>query len=142
MKLKRKSFSTTLVDLYGRDNYQSHIEEGREYWWCFPHTSEIYEKTHQDWHKLKVTYVRSKCFFYVFTDTDAMDEQFCAVDSIMGASLVFAELDPSNDLEFVSELSMHLYRFNDEKTVIKNWDNDEYVEVDDDDIIAQILLGE
>ena len=35
MKVKRIRLSTRLLDLYGRDGYHLHIEEGREYWYYF-----------------------------------------------------------------------------------------------------------
>ena len=41
MKIKKTCFSTMLSDLYGRDDYQSHIELGREYWWNWPEDSDV-----------------------------------------------------------------------------------------------------
>ena len=66
MRIKRITLSTRLSDLYGKDNYHSHIEEGREYWYYFSGENKISEKYGNGWYKIKVTYIRSGCMFYIF----------------------------------------------------------------------------
>ena len=73
MKFKKIRLSTQLSDLYGRDGYQSHIEEGKEYWGFFSRDSEISE----GWYKIKITYIRSGCMFYIFSDSPEVEERFC-----------------------------------------------------------------
>lgn len=133
MKFKKICFSTQLSDLYGQDNYQSHIEEGREYWYYFPRTDELRE----GWYKIKVTYIRSGCLFYIFSDYPEIKERFCPINCFMASAFIFAEIDPlkdmGNKLEDI-ESSKKLYRFDDEHTIVKNWPNEEIVEVDDEEI--------
>jgi hypothetical protein len=135
MKIKRTTLSTQLKDLYGDDGYQSHIEVGREYWWYFSNNSDIGEKHGPGWYKIKVTYIRSKCLFYVFSDYSDMEESFCPVNCFMAASFVFADFDPVKDLgdKLINvEVAKLTMRFDDERTIIKNWPNTElYMEVED-----------
>lgn len=137
MNLKKICFSTQLSDLYGRDNYQSHIEIGREYWYFFPREPDL----EAGWYKIKVTYIRSGCMFYVFSDHPEIKERFCPINCFMASTLVLAEIDPIKDIgnKLIDiELSKKLYRFDSERTVVKNWPNEEIVEVDNKDTL-QIL---
>ena len=79
-----------LSDLYGRDNYQSHIEVGRDYWYYFPKDSEI----ENGWHKIRVTYIRSGCMFYFFPDNPEVEERFCPLNCFMASQFVLAEIEP------------------------------------------------
>lgn len=138
MKIKKTCFSTMVSDLWGRNNYQSHIELGREYWWKFPWNSEIYEKTGQDWHKLKITYLRSGCMFYILTDAPEIEEQFCAINSFFGASLILADIDPIKDLGEDKlgdiETAKIKYCFNTDHTIVKKWPNEREIEINEDEL--------
>ena len=127
MKIKKTCFSTMLSDLYGRDNYQSHIELGREYWWNWPEDSDVYRKTNKSWHKLKITYIRSGCMFYILDDAPKLGEMFCPINCFLASSLILADLDPIKDLPFIKEEGIdkcqQIYCFDDTRTIIHNWDN-------------------
>ena len=115
-----------LSDLYGRDGYQSHIELGRDYWYYFGKDSEI----EAGWHKIRVTYIRSGCMFYCFPDFPGVKERFFPIDCYMASTLVFAEIDPTKDLNNFSESEEKLYYFDTEHTVVKNWLNEAEIEID------------
>lgn len=127
-KFKKICLSTQLKELYGLDNYQSHIEVNREYWYYFTKYSEI----PVGWHKIKITYIRSGCAFYVLSDIPEIPENFFPISCFMAASLVFAEIDPNKDLnDFGDELDKLIYRFDDEHTIVHNWSNEETFEVEE-----------
>ena len=129
MKFKNVCFSTQLSDLYGEDNYQSHIEEGREYWYYFPRTDELRE----GWYKIKVTYIRSGCLFYIFSDYPEIKERFCPINCFMASAFVFAEIDPTKDLaNFGDDIDKKLYCFNDDHTIVKNWPNEKEIEIEEE----------
>lgn len=137
MKINKTCFSTMLSDLYGRDDYQSHIELGREYWWCWPTNSDIYRKTGKCWHKIKVTYIRSGCMFYLLDDAPELGEFFCPIECILASTLIYAEIDPIKDLGDKLgdiEAAKIKYCFNTEHTIVKNWPNEKEIEVDEDDL--------
>lgn len=137
MKFKKKCFSTRLCDLYGRDNYQSHIEVGREYWYYFSREPEFNE----GWYKIKITYIRSGCAFYVLSDLPEIQERFFPVSCFMAATLVFAEIDPSKDMDhFGTDWEKKMCRFDDERTVVKNWPNAREVELDENDELFSMFL--
>ncbi|MBO7693548.1 MAG: hypothetical protein J6T10_13030 [Methanobrevibacter sp.] len=142
MKFKKICFSTELSELYGRDSYQSHIEIGREYWYYFSRELNISE----GWRKIKVTYIRSGCMFYIFSDYPEVKERFCPLNCFMASKLVFADIDPMKDLDnFVDDINKKLYCFDSEHTIIHNWPNDREVEIDSDDstfLLASVLLKE
>lgn len=130
MKFKKVCFSTQLSDLYGEDNYQSHIEEGREYWYYFPRTDELRE----GWYKIKVTYIRSGCLFYIFSDYPEVKERFCPVNCFMASAFVFAEIDPIKDLaNFGDDIDKKLYCFNTDHTIVKNWPNEREIEIEEEE---------
>ena len=138
MKFKKITYSTMLSDLYGRDNYQSHIEAGRDYWYYFPKDSEI----ENGWHKIRVTYIRSGCMFYFFPDNPEVKERFCPLNCFMASQFVLAEIDPEKDMAGILddiEMAKKMYRFNSERTVVKNWPNEETVEIEDNDITSTIM---
>lgn len=140
MKFKKICFSTQLSELYGRDNYQSHIEQNREYWWFFSNDDDV----SYGWHKIKVTYIRSGCAFYVFTDSPEAPERFFPTSCFMASTLVLAEIDPTKDLEnFGNDIEKKLYCFDTEHTIVQNWNNEKYVEINEHDslyLTACILL--
>lgn len=137
MKIKKTKFSTMISDLYGRDNYQNYITIGKEYWWNFPENSDVYRATKIFWHKLKITYIRSGCIFYQILDAPNLEEQFCSINCFLASSLILAELDPIQDLKFNIdiELAKKLYYFDDERTIIHNWDNSNESEIDEDNLL-------
>lgn len=142
MKIKKICFSTQLSELYGRDNYQSHIEVGKEYWYFFGEDSNIFRETKQHWNKLKVTYMRSGCLFYVFPDYPSIKEEFCPVSCFMASQFILAELDPLKDLsdlitDIDTEVAKIVYCFNDEHTVVKNWPNEKTLEADDNELFEK-----
>ena len=121
-----------LCDLYGRDNYQDTIKEGKRYWyyWCLD--TSIVKKYGSGWYEIEITYIRSGCMFYTFVEYPDIPEDYCAVSCFLAAHLIPSELDPIKDLPKLSEdleLNKLTYYFDDEYTVIKNWDNNEEVEV-------------
>jgi len=136
MRIKRITLSTRLLDLYGRDNYHLHIEEGREYWYYFSGENKISEKYGSGWYKLKVTYIRSGCMFFIFPDYPDMEEDFCAIRCFMASVFEFAEIDPIKDIIKDDEDNGYIkkYRFDDTRTVVKNWDNSEYLEINENEL--------
>lgn len=139
MKIIKNTFSTVLSDLYGRDKYQSHIEEGREYWYYFAENTQAYKLTHKYWNKLKITYVRSGCLFYTLSDVPEFKEEFCPVGCFMSSMFEFAEIDPVKDLSDVWDGSgmaakQIINRFDDTRTIVKNWPNEKEVEIDENEL--------
>lgn len=142
MKFKKIRLSTQLSDLYGRDGYQSHIEEGREYWYYFSRDSEIDE----GWYKIKITYIRSGCMFYIFSDYPEIEERFCPVSCFFTSVLVPTDIDPVKDLDnFGGDIDKKLYCFDTEHTIVHNWSNESEIEIDESDEmfpIAYVLCKE
>ena len=138
MKIKKTCFSTMLSDLYGRDDYQSHIELGREYWYYFDENTEAYKVTHKYWNKIKITYIRSGCLFYILPDAPEVPEDFCPINCYMTSTFILAEIDPIKDLGFEMlgniEAAKFKYCFDSEHTIVKNWPNERNIEVDDNEI--------
>ena len=141
MKVKRTVLSTRLSDLYGRDKYHSHIEVNREYWYYFAGESKISDKYGNGWYKLKVTYIRSGCMFYIFPDYADIEEDFCPIHCFMTSMFEFAEIDPNKDLQ-IQENILNKYCFDDTRTIIKNYDNSEYIDIDEEnlDLIDKLIL--
>ena len=121
-QLKKITLSTKLYDLYGKDEYHLHIEVDREYWYYFTTESNIAKKYGSGWYKIKVTYIRSGCMFYIFSDYEDIDEDFCPLKCFMTSQFEFAEINPKKDLD-IKDDSFSLYRFNDTRTVVIDWDN-------------------
>ena len=146
MKFKKIRFSTELVKLYGGNNYQSHIELGREYWYFFLENSDVFKKTKRHWNKIRITYLRSGCAFFICVNEPGIAEDFFSINSFMASRLVFAEIDPLKDLDnFGSDMDKKLYCFDDDHTIVKNWPKEIEVEVDENDFsiegkIVQIML--
>lgn len=140
MKIKRTTFSTILYDLY-KDDYQSHIEVDREYWYYFVKGNEIADKYGSGYYKIKITYIRSGCLFYIFSDHKDIAERFCPIDCFMTSRFEFAEINPIEDLkDIISFKDNALYRFDDTRTIVKNWDNTKYADVDEIKLESEILL--
>ena len=139
MKIKKTCFSTQISDLWGRDGYQSHIKVDDEYWYFFNEDSDIFRASQQHWNKIKITYVRSGCLFYVFPDYPEIKEEFCPISCFMTSTFVMAELDPVKDLKDLisdidSDTAKMIYCFDDEHTIVKNWPNEKEIEVEEDKI--------
>lgn len=137
MKIKKVYLSTMLSDLYGRDNYQSHIEVDREYWYYFGSESTVGQKLGYGWYKIKVTFIRSGCFFYILSDYPKFKEEYASVNSFFGGALLYAEIDPAKDLGDKLgniEVAKMKYCFDDEHTIVKNWPNEREIEVDKDEL--------
>ena len=127
----------------GRDNYQSHIEQNREYWWFFFKDDDV----SYGWHKIKVTYIRSGCAFYIFPDLPEISERYFPISCFMASTLVFADIDPIKDLNNFGndDIEKKLYCFDTEYTIVHNWPNEKYVEINECDSLyptACILLKE
>ena len=64
----------------------------------------------------------------------------------MASTLVLAEIDPTKDLEnFGNDIAKKLYCFDTEHTIVQNWNNEKYVEINEHDSLyptACILLKE
>ena len=121
-QLKKTTFSTKLCNLYDRDEYYLHIEVDREYWYYFTDESNIAKKYGSGWYKIKVTYIRSGCMFYIFSDYEDMDEEFCPLRCFMTSQFEFAEINPKKDLNITDD-SFSNCRFDDVRTIIIDWDN-------------------
>ena len=141
MKIRKYFISTMLEDLYGRNCYPYHIQEGDEFWYFFHEGTDEYRKTHENWHKIKVTYVRSGCMFYVLTDAPHIPEQYCPISCFMTSQLIPAELDPVKDLNSIygdldldTDAAKLKYHFDDSHTVVKNWPNEREVEISEDEL--------
>lgn len=140
MRIKRTTFSTILYELY-KDDYKSHIEIDREYWYYFVTGNEIADKYGSGYYKIKITYIRSGCLFYVFSDHEDIAERFCPIDCFMTSRFEFAEINPIEDLkDMITFKDNTLYRFDDTRTIVKNWDNAEYADVDERKLESEILL--
>ena len=135
MKIKKICFSTMISDLWGRDSYQSHIELGKEYWNFFDENTEIFKKTHHHWNKLKISYLRSGCMFYIFPNEPDVPEEFCPINCYFASQLVLAEIDPIKDLgeDILGDIEAQKikYCFNSEHTIVKNWPNETEIEIDE-----------
>lgn len=136
MKIKKTLFSTVISDLYGRDGYSSHIEVGKEYWFFFSEDTDIFRESNKHWNKLKITYIRSGCLFYEFTDYPNIKEEFCPVNCFMTSQFILGELDPIKDLKGLltdinTDIAKMTYCFDDKHTIIKNWPNEKEIEVDE-----------
>ena len=141
MRIKRKTFSTVLYDLY-REDYPSHIEVNREYWYYFAKGNEIADKYGSGYYKIKITYIRSGCLFYIFSDHKNVAEQFCPINCYMSSQFELAEINPIEDLKDKINLikDSTLYRFDDTRTIVKNWDNtNEYVDIDERKLVETFL---
>ena len=142
MKFKKICLSTQLSDLYGRDGYRSHIEEGREYWGFFSRDSEIDE----GWYKIKITYIRSGCMFYMFSNYPEVKERFCPLGCFFTSVLVPTDIDPVKDLDnFGNDIDKKVYCFDTEHTTVHNWPNEKEIEVDESDemfLMVSVLCKE
>jgi len=131
-----------ISDLYGIDKYKSYIKVGNEYWYYFLGNTEEYEATHKYWNKIRITYIRSGCLFYILPDAPEVKENFCPIDCFMTSRFVLAELDPVKDLKDLlhnidTEAAKFEYCFNDEHTIIKNWPNEKEIEIDEDELYTK-----
>ena len=126
MKLNKIFLSTQLRDLYGKDEYQNHIKVGREYWAYVTYKSDDIKT---GWYKIRITYIRSGCMFYVFSDHN-YGEDYAPVKCFWTSVLEEVILDPIKELNF-TESDEKLYYFNDERTKIINWSNEKIIETDD-----------
>lgn len=139
MRVKRTILSTRLSDLYGKDEYHSHIELNREYWYYFAGENKISDKYGPGWYKLKVTYIRSGCMFYIFPDYPDIEEDFCPTRCFMTSIFEFAEINPIEDLNFnKDDFHSKKYRFDDRRTIVKNWNNNESIEISDDELFYSL----
>lgn len=137
MKIKKTRFSTMISDLYGRDNYEKALKVGKEYWWDFPYDTPVGRRHGSGWYKIRITYIRSHCMFYIFSDYPDVPEQFCGFGSFLASSLILADLNPIMDLPDVSknlEYSKTMWCFDDKFTKIHNWDNSREIEVNDEEV--------
>ena len=125
--MKKICLSTVLCDLYGKDNYKDHIEIGREYWGFFPVSDNI---KYSGWYKIKITYIRSNCVFYIFSDHPEIPEDFCGINSFLMSRIEFAELDPEKDLKLDNvEMMKKVYYFDDTRTIVHNWPEDKEMDI-------------
>lgn len=90
-----------MCQLYGDEEYAEHIKIGKEYWFCFPGNSDVYkeafgknaEPTGGFWAKIKITFIRSECMFYVLSDYPNVKEHFASIRSFLAAQMEPAILD-------------------------------------------------
>jgi len=143
MRIKRITLSTVLRDLYKKD-YPSHIKVNREYWYYFATKgNKIVDKYGSGYYKIKITYIRSGCLFYIFSDYKDIAEQFCPINCFMTSQFEFAEINPIEDLKDIIDFNDNLsklYRFDDTRTIVKDWDNTEYADVDESNLDLEIKI--
>ena len=133
MKFKKFKLSTTLSGLYGKDNYHSHIEVGKEYWYWFGEETKVWSVTHKHWNKIVVTYIRSGCMFYKVPDVPEISEDYCPLSCYMTSQFEVTELDPIKERLFDDvEKAKKLYYFKGYRTVIHNWPNEKEIEISSD----------
>ena len=141
MRIKKTRFSTMISDLYGRDKYEKALKVGREYWWNWPADTPVGHKHGSGWHKIRITYTRSHCMFYIFPDYPDVPEQFCGFGSFLASSLVLADLNPIMDLPFIKEEGINkcqqIYCFDDTRTIIHNWDNSLEYDINEEEFIKE-----
>lgn len=142
MKIKKRCLSTMISNLYGIDKYKSYIKVENEYWYYFLENTEEYEATHKYWNKIRITYIRSGCLFYILPDAPEVKENFCPINCFMTSRFVLAELDPVKDLKDLlddidTEAAKLKYCFDDEHTIIKNWPNEKEIEIDEDELYTK-----
>lgn len=139
MKIKKILFSTMIKDLYGKDKYKSYIKVGNEYWYFFDEKAEAYKATQRYWNKIKITYIRSGCLFYILPDSPEVKEDFCPISCFMTSQFVLAELDPIKDLKGLikdidTEAAKIKYCFDNEHTIVKNWPNERETEISEEEL--------
>ena len=122
--MTRRTFDTTLESLWGREHFAEHITVGAQYWGYFSLNSSVVDYTHKYWNLMTITYVRSGVVFFTVDDTDK--EFHMEIGSLQSMEMEPYELDPVKDLPWFAELppdGRGLFRFNDERTKILNFDN-------------------
>lgn len=137
MKIKKTTYSTQICDLYGRNDYANHIELNREYWWMWPEDSDVARYTGQCWNKLKVSYLRSGCVFYILPEFPDFGEHFFAASCFLASTLILADINPEKDIKFEEDIEMakKKYRFDDTRTVVNNWPNERESEIDENELL-------
>lgn len=135
MKIKKTKFGTRLIDLYGKD-CEDRVVIGKRYWYWFGEQEKIYELTNEHWHLIEITYVRSRVVFYVISGyEDQIPESHMMYGSLMIRYLEPEVLDPKEDLPHFYDILNSGCCFDDERTKIINFDNSEYEEVEETDLI-------
>lgn len=139
MKIRKNRFSTIISDLYGRDKYKLHIKVGNEYWCYFDINTEAHKVTKRHWNKIRITYIRSGCLFYIIPDVPEIKEDFCPLSCFMTSRFVLTELDPIKDLKGLvddidTEAAKIKYCFDDEHTIVKNWPNERETEISKEEL--------
>ena len=135
-KIKKTTLSTQLKDLYGK-NYAEHIIENREYWCFFEITEDVYEVTGQNWNKICISYIRSGVAFYNISGySSQIPEKYIPLDCFRASTLEFAIIDPEKDLIFTDSIDKNKkrYRFDDTRTTVINWSNEEYCYLDENEM--------
>lgn len=130
--MKKRVFDTTLINLFGEDDYKNHIYVGRHFWYSFHKNTDEYILTQQTFSKLCVTFIRGDVMFYVLEGYP--EREFSTkMDSVMCRFLILDELDPHKEMK-LNDIDM--YRFDDRFTNILNFDNtdidvaDDYYDID------------
>lgn len=136
MRIRKNCISTAIGDLWGKDDYKSRIKEGNEYWYFFADSSYVFGVTHRNWNRIRVTFIRSGCLFYVLPDTPEIKEDYCPVSCYMTSRFVLSELDPVKDLKDImsdidTDSARLRYCFDDEHTIVRNWPNEREVSIDE-----------
>ena len=143
MRYKKTKFSTQLNELYGDEKYIDHIEVGRSYWYFWGSDSDVYQYTKQHWNKIRITYIRSGAVVYILEEFPDYPERYFSDKCFMAMTLVYAEINPVKDLnmtqlslddEYTKEDLEKRYCFDDERTVVLNWDNSEESEIDEEEL--------
>ena len=94
-KLFDASVSTQLRKL-DKDNYERFIIPDRLFWtFISKDEKHLLNLPCCQYVKIKVTYVRSHCFFYTFVDYPEAPEQFCATRSFYASELYPVVFDPA-----------------------------------------------
>lgn len=139
MRIKKTCFSTMICDLWGKEGYKEHIKVGDEFWYFFAENSEAFKVTRKYWNKIRITYIRSGCLFYVLPEAPDFKEDFCPVSCFMSSRFILSRLDPVKDLKGLigdidTDAARLRYCFDDEYTIVSNWPNEREVEIDEDEL--------
>lgn len=137
MKIEKSKISTALIDLFGKEDYHKEIKVGKRYWqYFYGEDDSITKKYGTGWYEIEITYVRSGCVFFIFPKYPDIPEEYFPIRCIFASRLEPSEIDPAKELPTLADnltLSKIMYYFDDEHTIIKNWDNSPETEITDEE---------
>lgn len=126
MKMDKICLSTVMKDLYGKNFYYLYFKVNKEYWMYCDSTMTIGHLYGSGYYKIRITYLRSGCMFYIFSDYPDIPEEYCSTQCYLASTLIIAELNPRKDLS--QKFNDKVYYFDDKLTVVEDWDNSHTVD--------------